>query len=58
MTTTAPVPNTTEALPSWRVVALAGPCIDVQFPPDPLPAFHCAGGVDVDVGGKRHVAWA
>ena len=37
MTTTAPQPTSTESLPTGRVVAIAGPVIDVEFPPHALP---------------------
>ena len=37
MTTTAPQPTKAETLPSGRVVAIAGPVIDVEFPPHALP---------------------
>ncbi len=37
MTTTAPQPTKAETLPTGRVVAIAGPVIDVEFPPTPCP---------------------
>src|SRR5277367_6568347 len=48
MTTTAPQPTEADAtLPTGRVVAIAGPVIDVEFPPHALPEIN--GAVEVDV---------
>ena len=47
MTTTAPQPTGTATLASGRVVAIAGPVIDVEFPPHALPEIN--GAVEVDV---------
>ena len=47
MTTTAPEPTTAEALATGRVVAIAGPVIDVEFPPHALPEINTAVEVDV-----------
>ena len=47
MTTTAPQPTETKQLPSGRVVAIAGPVIDVEFPPHALPEIN--GAVETDV---------
>jgi F-type H+-transporting ATPase subunit beta len=47
MTTTAPQPTEPKTLASGRVVAIAGPVIDVEFPPHSLPEIN--GAVEVDV---------
>src|SRR5450631_1965985 len=47
MTTTAPQPTEPQTLASGRVVAIAGPVIDVEFPPHALPEIN--GAVEVDV---------
>ena len=47
MTTTAPQPTESQTLASGRVVAIAGPVIDVEFPPHALPEIN--GAVEVDV---------
>ena len=47
MTTTAPQPTGTTTLATGRVVAIAGPVIDVEFPPHALPEIN--GAVEVDV---------
>ena len=47
MTTTAPQPTESSTLASGRVVAIAGPVIDVEFPPHALPEIN--GAVEVDV---------
>src|ERR1700680_1277558 len=47
MTNTATQPTKAETLPSGRVVAIAGPVIDVEFPPHSLPEIN--GAVEVDV---------
>jgi F-type H+-transporting ATPase subunit beta len=47
MTTTAPQPTESPTLASGRVVAIAGPVIDVEFPPHALPEIN--GAVEVDV---------
>jgi F-type H+-transporting ATPase subunit beta len=47
MTTTAPQPTGTATLATGRVVAIAGPVIDVEFPPHALPEIN--GAVEVDV---------
>ena len=51
MTTTAPQPTEPTTLASGRVVAIAGPVIDVEFPPHALPEINGAVEVDVDVRG-------
>jgi len=54
MTTTAPQTGTTgEArLEEGRVVAIAGPVIDVEFPPHSLPEINHAVEVDLHLEGK------
>ena len=47
MTTTAPQPTEPTTLAPGRVVAIAGPVIDVEFPPHALPEIN--GAVEVDV---------
>jgi hypothetical protein len=47
MTTTAPQSTESKTLASGRVVAIAGPVIDVEFPPHALPEIN--GAVEVDV---------
>ena len=51
MTTTAPQPTETKQLPSGRVVAIAGPVIDVEFPPHALPEINGAVETDVSLEG-------
>ncbi len=51
MTTTAPQPTETKTLPSGRVVAIAGPVIDVEFPPHALPEINGAVETDVQLEG-------
>ena len=50
--TTAPQPTATDTLPSGRVVAIAGPVIDVEFPPHSLPEIN--GAVEVDPALEGH----
>ncbi len=52
MTTTAPQPTETRTLPPGRVVAIAGPVIDVEFPPHALPEINGAVEVDVQLEGS------
>src|ERR1700690_2474096 len=51
MTTTAPQPTEPKTLASGRVVAIAGPVIDVEFPPHALPEINGAVEVDVELEG-------
>jgi F-type H+-transporting ATPase subunit beta len=55
MTTTAPAAPTTEgqSLEEGRVVAIAGPVIDVEFPPHALPEINYAVEVDLDLDGTK-----
>jgi F-type H+-transporting ATPase subunit beta len=51
MTVTAE-PGTGTELKSGRVVAIAGPVVDVEFPPDALPEINTALEMDVDLEGE------
>ncbi len=51
MTTTAPEAAKSDTLPSGRVVAIAGPVIDVEFPPHALPEINTAVEVDLELDG-------
>jgi F-type H+-transporting ATPase subunit beta len=55
MTTTAPEapPAGQQALEEGRVVAIAGPVIDVEFPPHALPEINHAVEVDLDLEGRK-----
>jgi F-type H+-transporting ATPase subunit beta len=56
MTTTAPQPTDVDtALPTGRVVAIAGPVIDVEFPPHALPEINGAVEVDVELEGHKEL---
>ena len=37
-------------LPSGRIVKVAGPVVDVEFPPDALPEINFALEVDLTIG--------
>ncbi|MHB1786776.1 MAG: F0F1 ATP synthase subunit beta, partial [Acidimicrobiales bacterium] len=50
MTTTAEPTNT---LTEGRVVAIAGPVVDVEFPPHALPDINTAVEMDVDLEGTK-----
>jgi len=50
MTITAE-PGTERELKDGRVVAIAGPVVDVEFPPDALPEINFALEMDVDLEG-------
>src|ERR1700733_5172355 len=58
MTTTAPEPTKTENLPTGRVVAIAGPVIDVEFPPHSLPEINTAVQVDIELDNDKIVVTA
>jgi F-type H+-transporting ATPase subunit beta len=58
MTTTAPEPTKTENLPTGRVVAIAGPVIDVEFPPHSLPEINTAVEVDIELDNDKIVVTA
>jgi F-type H+/Na+-transporting ATPase subunit beta len=52
MTVTDPSTDTGTALKSGRVVAIAGPVVDVEFPPDAVPAINTALEMTVTVEGE------
>jgi F-type H+-transporting ATPase subunit beta len=60
MTTTAPEPTATSPAPllPGRVVAIAGPVIDVEFPPHALPEINTALEVDIELDGKKNTVTA
>jgi F-type H+-transporting ATPase subunit beta len=58
MTTTAPEPTKTENLPTGRVVAIAGPVIDVEFPLHALPEINTAVQVDIELDNDKIVVTA
>ena len=53
MTTTTTDPATTDnaSLPDGRVVAIAGPVVDVEFPPHALPEINMAVSMDLELDG-------
>ncbi|HUY21949.1 MAG TPA: F0F1 ATP synthase subunit beta [Acidimicrobiales bacterium] len=55
MTTTTTEPTTTGngARPDGRVVAIAGPVVDVEFPPHALPEINMAVEMDLDLDGSK-----
>ena len=53
MTTTAPQPTESQTLATGRVVAIAGPVIDVEFPPRALPEIDGAVEVDIELEGGK-----
>ena len=46
------VTETTPILKDGRVVAIAGPVIDVEFPPDAVPRINTAISFDITIDGK------
>ncbi len=46
------VTEETAALKDGRVVSIAGPVLDVEFPPDALPEINTALSFDVELGGQ------
>ena len=59
MTTTAETPHQREReLKDGRVVAIAGPVIDVEFPPDALPEINTAIETDSELEGETVVITA
>ncbi len=52
MTVTAEQPSSTETRAPGRVVAIAGPVIDVEFPPHALPEINAAVEVDATVDDR------
>ena len=55
MTTTALHPTEATTLPTGRVVAIAGPVIDVEFPPHALPEINGAVEVDAVLEGNKEL---
>jgi F-type H+-transporting ATPase subunit beta len=53
MTTTADAAPSTESRPDGRVVAIAGPVIDVEFPPHALPELNWAVETDLELEGEK-----
>ncbi|HZQ85931.1 MAG TPA: F0F1 ATP synthase subunit beta [Acidimicrobiales bacterium] len=53
MTTTEPAPtDETTPLKDGRVVAIAGPVVDIEFPPDSIPEINFAVEFDVELEGE------
>jgi F-type H+-transporting ATPase subunit beta len=52
-TTTAPAPTDRSNLPDGRVVAIAGPVVDVEFPPHGLPEINMAVEMDLELDGTK-----
>ena len=52
MTVTEAEASGTEARKSGRVVAIAGPVVDVEFPPDHLPEINTALQLDIELEGR------
>jgi F-type H+-transporting ATPase subunit beta len=50
--TTEPQNEATPTLKDGRVVAIAGPVIDVEFPPDAVPGINMALSFDIVIDGK------
>ncbi|MGH9084349.1 MAG: F0F1 ATP synthase subunit beta, partial [Acidimicrobiales bacterium] len=50
--TTEPQPEAKTMLKDGRVVAIAGPVIDVEFPPDAVPPINAELAFDITVDGK------
>ena len=44
---------TDSTLPTGRIVKVAGPVIDVEFPPEALPEINTAIEVDIEIGGEQ-----
>ena len=41
-----------DALSTGRIVKVAGPVVDVEFPPDALPEINFAVEFDITIGGE------
>ena len=52
MTVTADTATATTELKDGRVVAIAGPVVDVEFPPDALPEINYALEMDIELEGE------
>ncbi|HYG71899.1 MAG TPA: F0F1 ATP synthase subunit beta, partial [Actinomycetota bacterium] len=46
------VTETREALKEGRVISIAGPVVDVEFPPDALPEINTALEFDITIEGQ------
>jgi F-type H+-transporting ATPase subunit beta len=59
-TTSANTPNISEGkeLRTGRVVAIAGPVVDVEFPPDSLPDINSAVEMEIELEGERTMVMA
>ena len=58
-TTETATPPRTSAAPATRdgrVVAITGPVVDVEFPPDALPDINYAVEMEIELEGETH-AW-
>jgi len=44
-------------LETGRVVAIAGPVVDVEFPPHALPEINHAVSMDIVLDGRRSPSW-
>src|SRR5215210_5859640 len=59
MTVTADTPTTSgKELKDGRVVAIAGPVVDIEFPPDSLPEINFAVEMTLNIGGTDVVVTA
>src|SRR6476659_6070367 len=60
MTVTADTPTSSSdgSLKDGRVVAIAGPVVDVEFPPDALPEINFAVEMDAELEGETIVITA
>jgi F-type H+-transporting ATPase subunit beta len=52
-TTTAPAKTDRSNLPDGRVVAIAGPVVDVEFPPHGLPEINMAVEMELELDGTK-----
>src|SRR5215203_6004436 len=58
MTVTEPTTGADAALKDGRVIAIAGPVVDVEFPPDSVPAINTALQMVITTGGDEQVVGA
>ncbi len=54
MTLTEPTTGADTALKDGKVVAIAGPVVDVEFPADAVPAINTALEMTIKAGDGRH----
>ena len=47
--------TTATALPTGRIIKVAGPVVDVEFPPDALPEILHALEIDFEIGGEKQM---